>query len=75
MVANLNTAVIYCRILTLNNVGTAVNYCSIYIRLAPGLKVIRHFSVVIYESEKYALNYVPGMPFQPNLMFVGKTSS
>jgi hypothetical protein len=42
MVANLNTAVIYhdtaviySGILTQENVGTAVNYCSIFITIAP----------------------------------------
>jgi hypothetical protein len=29
MVANLNTAVIYCRILTLSILDTSVNYCGI----------------------------------------------
>ncbi len=35
MVANLNMSVIYCGILTLENVGAAVNYCGIFITLAP----------------------------------------
>jgi len=46
MVANLNTAVIYhdtaviySGILTQENVGTAVNYCSIFITLAPDLNI------------------------------------
>jgi len=38
MVANLNTAVIYHGILTLENVGPAVNYYGIFITLAPGAK-------------------------------------
>jgi len=38
MVANLNTAVIYHGILTLENVGIAVNYYGIFITLAPGAK-------------------------------------
>jgi hypothetical protein len=46
MVANLitaeiyhDTAVIYSGILTQENVGTAVNYCSIFITLAPDLNI------------------------------------
>jgi len=35
MVANLNTTVIYCRLLTLVSVATAVNYCKIFVTLAP----------------------------------------
>ncbi len=36
MVANLNTAVIYCKMLTIENVDTAVIYCIILITLAHG---------------------------------------
>jgi hypothetical protein len=36
MVANLNTMVIYCGILTLENICTAENYCNIFITLALG---------------------------------------
>jgi hypothetical protein len=36
MVANFNTAVINSRILTIENVATVVNYCGIFITLAPG---------------------------------------
>jgi hypothetical protein len=46
MVANLNTAkiyhdtaVFYSGILTLENVGTAVNYCSIFITLVPDVNI------------------------------------
>ncbi len=35
MMEKLNTAVIYCQILTLQNVCTVVNYCGIFITLAP----------------------------------------
>jgi hypothetical protein len=35
MVANLNIAIIYPRILALENVGTVVKYCSIFITLGP----------------------------------------
>jgi hypothetical protein len=38
MVANLNTVIIYTRILTLKNVGTAVYYHHIFITLALGFK-------------------------------------
>ncbi len=48
MVANLNTTVnchsaiaIYCGTLTIENVGTVVNYWGIFITLAPGVKVIK----------------------------------
>jgi hypothetical protein len=36
MMTNLNIAVIYYRILTLNNVSTVVNYRGIFITLAQG---------------------------------------
>ncbi len=36
MVANLNTAVIYLGILTLDNVHTEIYYCDIFITLTPG---------------------------------------
>jgi hypothetical protein len=48
MVANLNTAVILHSILTLENVGTAVNYCDIFITLAPGACTTKRFMAVIY---------------------------
>jgi len=35
MVPNLNVAVMYHRILTLENVGAAANYCGIFVTLAP----------------------------------------
>jgi hypothetical protein len=44
MVANLNTTVIYHRILTLENAGTGVDCCSIFITLALGVNVIKRFS-------------------------------
>jgi hypothetical protein len=54
MVANWNTAVIYCGtaeikcgILTLENEGTVVNYSSIFITLAQGL-FFEKFTAVIY---------------------------
>jgi hypothetical protein len=47
-VVNLNTAVIYKRILTLGNVGTTVNYCRIIITLAPRSNVMKLFTAVIY---------------------------
>jgi hypothetical protein len=57
MVANLITlviyhgrAVIYDGILTIEIAGTAVNYHSILITLAPGLNLINLFAVVIYHS-------------------------
>jgi hypothetical protein len=49
MVANLNIAVAYCGILTLENVGTVVNYGSIFITLASGPNVIKLFLSEIYE--------------------------
>jgi hypothetical protein len=49
MVANLNTVVIYCGILTLVNEGTVVNYLSIFITLAPGACTIKPITAVIDE--------------------------
>jgi len=49
MVANLNTAVIYHGILTLENLSTGVNYGSIFTTLAPGANSIKLFTAVIYE--------------------------
>jgi hypothetical protein len=43
MVAKLNTAVIYGGILTLENIGTAVNYCGIFIQLAPVERILFSF--------------------------------
>jgi hypothetical protein len=37
MVADLNIAEVYCSILTLENVGTVVNYGSIFKTLIPGV--------------------------------------
>ena len=55
MVANLNTvviyhgtSVIYRGILTLENVGTAVNYRGIFITFAPEANPIKLFTAVIY---------------------------
>jgi len=46
-VANLNATVFYCRILTLENVGTEVNYRGIFIKLAPGACTIKLFTAEI----------------------------
>ncbi len=43
----MRTAVIYHRILTHENVGTAVNYCVIFITLAPGVNIIKLITLVI----------------------------
>ncbi len=43
MVANLNTMVIYCKILILDILGTVINYRGIFIALAPGPNVTRLF--------------------------------
>jgi hypothetical protein len=37
MVENLNTIIIYCGILILENIGTAANYHGIFKALAPGV--------------------------------------
>jgi hypothetical protein len=39
--------VIYSRVLTLDNVGTAVNYCGIFITLAPGDCIIINFALIL----------------------------
>jgi hypothetical protein len=51
MVVNLNTAVIYrgtvtiyCGILAIENIGTAVNFHGIFKTLAPGVNVAKLFS-------------------------------
>jgi hypothetical protein len=52
-VANLNTAVVYSGILSLQNVGTSVNYHGISTTLIPGANVIklsRLFFMVISEA-------------------------
>jgi hypothetical protein len=49
MLANLNGKVIYCRILTLENVGTVVNYCVNFIPLVAGPSVIKLFRSLIYK--------------------------
>ncbi len=48
MVAKLNTVVYYYIIVTLEDVGTAVNYCGIFITLAPGPVAKKLFTSVIY---------------------------
>jgi hypothetical protein len=40
-----------------------------------GANPIKLFTAVIYEFSFYATVFVPGKPFQPNLMFVGKVRS
>ncbi len=47
MLANLNIFVIYCRSLNKGNVGTVVNYWSIFITSAPGACTIKLFTAVI----------------------------
>ncbi len=37
--ANLDTVVIYCRILTVENIGTTVNYNGTFITLTPSVKL------------------------------------
>jgi hypothetical protein len=46
--AHCGNAAIYHRILTLENVGTKVNYHSIFITFAPGANVIKLFTKEIY---------------------------
>jgi hypothetical protein len=61
-VANLNTAVVYNGILSLQNVGTSVNYHGIFITLIPGpnvIKISRLFFMVNYCSKK--LYYLYGL--------------
>jgi hypothetical protein len=40
-----------------------------------GTNVIKLFKAVIYQCLQYARVFVPGKPFQPSLMFVGKGRS
>jgi hypothetical protein len=44
MVVNINTVAIYQGILTLENEGTEVNYCGIFITLALGANVLKQHS-------------------------------
>jgi hypothetical protein len=39
--------------------------------LGPGANVIKLFTTVSYDFS-YATEFVPGKPFQPSLMFVGR---
>ncbi len=41
----------------------------------PVSNVIKPFTAVSYAFSKYAKAFVPGMPFQPTLMFAGKARS
>ncbi len=43
--------------------------------LAPGPNVIKHFTSVIYLNLLLARVFVPGKPFKPSLMIVGKARS
>jgi hypothetical protein len=43
IVANLNTTVIYCSILTLERIGTVIIYYGIFIRLVKGVNVIAQY--------------------------------
>jgi hypothetical protein len=46
-----------------------------FITLDPGLNLIRIFTDVVYECSKQAKVFVPGEPFQPSLMSVGKAGA
>ncbi len=52
MVENFNTGVTYHRILTRENVFIAVNYCSIFMTLAPGANVYEtfYYSILLQYS-------------------------
>ncbi len=49
MVANLNTAVIYCRLLTVEKVSTAINYPSSFITLTQGACTLKLITAVIHR--------------------------
>ncbi len=42
-----------------------------FITLAPGQNITKLFTAVMYEGLQKARVFVPGRPFQSNLMFVG----
>jgi hypothetical protein len=44
-------------------------------RKRPGANVINLFTAVSYDFPKKVGAFVPGMPFQPSLMFAGKAGS
>ncbi len=46
-----------------------------YITLAPGDNVIKHFMPVTYEYLQSARVFVPGNPYRPSIVFVGKARS
>jgi hypothetical protein len=46
-----------------------------FITLTPGPNVTKLFTSVIYEILLEVKAFVPGKPFQPSLMFVGKARS
>ncbi len=43
--------------------------------MSPGPNDIKLLTSVIYDSPYYARVFVPGKPFKPSLMFVGKARS
>jgi hypothetical protein len=58
-----------CHILNFIAIGSFYKYTSI--RIVPGPNVIKLFTAAIYNK----LDFFPGRPFQPSLMFVGKARS
>jgi hypothetical protein len=46
-----------------------------FIRLTPGAYVIKLFTAVSYDFSEEGRVIVPSKPFQPNLMFAGKTGA
>jgi hypothetical protein len=61
--------VTYCGILTLQHVGTAINYCGSFITLDPGAKAKTFFFVWHHRK---VIVFVTIKPFWPNLIFAGR---
>ncbi len=59
--ASSNTTVIYCRILALDNEGTAVNYCGIFITLAHHVATFSKVVVLFCKTEVGGINNDNGL--------------
>jgi hypothetical protein len=61
MVANSYTVVIYCGILPIDNIGTAVNYCCIFITLAQCVATFSKVVVLFCKTEVGEINNDDGL--------------
>ncbi len=59
--ASLNTTVIYCGILSLDYVGTSVNYCGIFITLAHHVATFSKVLVLFCKAEVGGINNHDGL--------------